>query len=81
MIRSLRFPPLTSVVYPTAMQSDADVQVTPWRNAPTTPLPLGVGVGTTDQVAPFQFSTNAPVELPLPPDSGFGPHRPAVGSR
>src|ERR1700689_616156 len=54
-----RSAPVSSVEYPTATQLDADAQLTPWRNAPTTPGPVGAGLGTIDQETPFQFSISA----------------------
>ena len=81
-IRSLRLRPmLPPVEYPTAMQLDADVQLTLCRIAPATPAPVGVGLGTIDQAVPFQFSISVPIGLP--PPAGLvqlGPHRPAVGT-
>ena len=48
------------------MQLDADAQLTPWRSAPTTPGPLGFGLGTMDHAVPFQFSTRVADGPPLP---------------
>ena len=48
------------------MQLDADVQLTLERMAPTTPGPLGVGLGTTDHDVPFHCSMRVPVGFPLP---------------
>ena len=48
------------------MQLDADAQLTLERMAPTTPGPLGVGLGTTDHVLPFHCSMSVPVGFPLP---------------
>ena len=57
---------MSSAAYPTATQLDADVQLTPCRIAPTTPGPVGFGLGTTDQALPFQFSMRLPDGPPLP---------------
>ena len=48
------------------MQLDADVQLTPCRSAPTTPGPVGLGLGTIDHAEPFQFSISVPDGLPSP---------------
>jgi len=48
------------------MQLDADAQLTLERMAPTTPAPLGVGLGTTDHDVPFHCSVRVPVGFPLP---------------
>jgi hypothetical protein len=48
------------------MQLDADAQLTLERMAPTTPGPLGVGLGTTDHDVPFHCSMRVPVEFPVP---------------
>jgi hypothetical protein len=48
------------------MQLDADAQLTLERRAPTTPGPLGVGLGTTDHDVPFHCSMRVPVGFPLP---------------
>ena len=60
---------LPSVENPTAVQFDADVQLTLCRIAPATPAPVGVGLGTIDQAVPFQFSMSVPIGLPPPADS------------
>ena len=65
-IKALRFSPFWSLAYPTAKQLDAEIQLTPCRTAPTTPGPVGVGLGTTDQALPFQFSMRVPVGFPFP---------------
>ena len=63
---SVRLFPFTSVAYPTAMQLDAEAQLTLERMAPTTPGALGVGLGTMDHDAPFHCSMRVPVGFPLP---------------
>src|ERR1700728_3528018 len=65
-ITAPRFSPLSSLENPTATQLDADVQLTPCRFAPTTPGPVGVGLGTIDHEVPFQFSISVPVGFPSP---------------
>jgi hypothetical protein len=48
------------------MQLDADAQLTLERRAPTTPGPIGVGLGTTDHDVPFHCSIRVPVGFALP---------------
>ena len=61
------------------MQLDADAQLTLERMAPTTPGPLGVGLGTTDHDVPFHCSMRVPVGFPLP-RRDHGADGPAVGA-
>ena len=48
------------------MQLDTDTQLTLERMAPTTPEPLGEGLGTTDHDVPFHCSMRVPVGFPVP---------------
>src|SRR5580704_4386565 len=48
------------------MQLDADAQLTLVRTVPTTPGPLGEGLGTADHDTPFHCSMRVPVGFPLP---------------
>ena len=64
---------MSSVEYPTATQLDADAQLTPCRSPPTTPGPVGAGLGTIDHETPFQFSISAADGLPSPPTPRTAP--------
>ena len=70
---SLRPLPFWSVEKPTAKQLEADVQFTSCRSAPPTPGPVGVGLGTTDQALPFQFSIRVPDGPAFPPAPTIAP--------
>jgi hypothetical protein len=48
------------------MQLVVDTQLTLERTAPTTPGPLGVGLGTMVHDVPFHCSMRVPVGFPLP---------------
>src|SRR5271165_5092311 len=72
-ITSLRLFPLASAAKPTATQLDDDVQLTLCRIAPTTPGPVGVGLGTMDQEVPSQCSVSGPLGFPFPASSMAAP--------